>query len=373
MSCTAIGGLLVKPAESYPSLFTSTGLFGKFPYLLPNLVCSVLLLISIIFGWLFLYETHPDMQPGNDHISKDYDSLTPLLAAGTDIDNRCYETLRQPDSVIQAHLPEESGWTVLKQCESVSPFTWKVSMLIVALAIFAYHSMTYDHLFPIFLQDANVRNIPDVSKIDIGIPGGLGLSTHTVGLIMSSDGIIALFIQGIIFPALASRLGAWKLFVIVTILHPVAYFIVPFLVFAPQNLLFVGIYACLVIRNILSIIDYPVLMILLRQASPSDAVMGKVNGLAASASAAARTIAPPIAGLLYSTGAKFGFTALAWWASAAVAILGAMQLWFMTQHKSTLVMEQAASPLEYSPQTKAIQVVITDVESNSTRSSYCSL
>lgn len=370
MSYTAIGGLLAKPAESYPSLFLPTGLFGRFPYLLPNLVCSVLLIISIIFGWLFLYETHPDMQPGNDHISKDHDCITPLLAAGSDTGNRCYDTLRQPDPVSQIHLQEGNGWAVFERHESMSPFTWKVSMLVVALAIFAYHSMTYDHLLPIFLQDANVRYTHGVN--DFSIPGGLGLSTHTVGLIMSSDGIIALFIQGFIFPALASRFGAWKLFVVVTILHPVAYFMVPFLAFAPQNLLFVGIYSCLAVRNILSIIDYPVLMILLKQASPSDAVMGKVNGLAASASAAARTIAPPIAGLLYSTGAKFGFTALAWWASTVVAILGAVQLWFMTQHKSTLVMEKPA-PLEYSPQTKAVQIVITDVESTSPHISYSSL
>src|SRR5699024_5824864 len=102
---------------------------------------------------------------------------------------------------------------------------------------------------------------------------------------------------------------------------------VPFLVFLPQQFLFVGIYACLVVRNALSIIDYPVLLILIKQASPSDSVMGKINGLAASAGAAARTIAPPVSGYLYSAGAEIGLTALAWWASTIVAMIGAVQLY----------------------------------------------
>jgi hypothetical protein len=37
--------------------------------------------------------------------------------------------------------------------------------------------------------------------------GGVGLSTRTVGVIMSTDGIIALMIQSIIFPVLAQYLG----------------------------------------------------------------------------------------------------------------------------------------------------------------------
>lgn len=331
---------MANPSKENPVAFPPSGLFGKFPYLLPNLVCSALLVISMVFGWLFLYETHPDMQPTGDSPDNTNapDYLTPLLAFEGDsvTDSVTYGTVNQP---IMNQMPlrddEQSSWTTgYEEAEPKSAFTWKVSMLVIALAIFAYHSMTYDHLFPIFLQDANVRSMPGINRVDLRIPGGLGLSTRTVGLIMSSDGIIALFIQAFIFPPLATKFGAWRLFVLVTILHPVAYFVVPFLAFTPQSALIYGIYTCLVVRNLLSIIDYPVLLILIRQASPSDAVLGKVNGLAASASAAARTIAPPMAGYLYSTGANLEFTALAWWGSTVVAILGVVQLWFLTRAKT---------------------------------------
>jgi hypothetical protein len=152
---------------------------------------------------------------------------------------------------------------------------------------------------------------------------------------MSVNGIIALVIQAVVFPLFAEWLGVWDVFVLVTVLHPIAYFIVPFLAFLPEELLFPGIYACLTVRNFFSILAYPVLLILIKQASPSNSVLGKINGLAASAGAAARTIAPPIAGYLYSIGSRIGFTGIAWWASAIVALAGAMQLSFMNRKKHT--------------------------------------
>ncbi|KAK4901880.1 hypothetical protein LTR49_027198 [Elasticomyces elasticus] len=51
----------------------------------------------------------------------------------------------------------------------------------------------------------------------------------------------------------------------------------------------------------------------------------------ASTSAACRTMASPIAGLLYGVGDKIDFTALAWWASALVAVVGAIQAFTINQ------------------------------------------
>ncbi|KAJ6145237.1 hypothetical protein N7470_009132 [Penicillium chermesinum] len=342
----AIGGLLARPSDSLPTVFPRDGLFGRFPYLLPNLVCSFLLLLSIVGGWFFLHETHPDMQSG-DHHQRYLDHPTveqPLLAtsgatanAGVDLRAESYGTFNQ------VNLYEEERWDVQmngaypvwKQSAKPKAFTWQIVMLVIALSIFTYHSMTYDHLLPIFLQDKSSFSSPS-SPFDI--PGGVGLSTRTVGVIMSTDGIIALVIQSLIFPALAQWLGVWKLFLMVTILHPVAYFMVPFLVFLPQNLVYLGIYACLIVRNILSIIDYPVLLILIKQASPSDSVMG----------AAARTVAPPIAGFLYSSGADMGCTALAWWGSTLVALIGAFQVCFIQRDKYSSATVQSAMPCHYS-------------------------
>lgn len=325
--------MLARPTEGLSSIFPSDGLFGKYPYLLPNLVCSVLLLFGIIGSWLFLRETHPDMQL-RSNIMKD--STTPLLVETGAIANlNTHQQVEFYRTFDQAHCQEGNGRTALANRtryvwgpRQPVTFTWRVNMLIVALAIFTYHSMTYDHLFPIFLQDNNTRDATAINS-SFSIPGGVGLSTRIVGLIMSTDGIIALFIQCLIFPALVQWLGVWKLFFKVTLLHPVTYFIVPFLVFIPQQFLFLSIYACLAVRNILSITAFPAMLILIKQASPSDSAMGRINGLAASAGAAARTIAPLASGFLYSAGREIGFTAFSWWASALVAVIGAVQMWFI--------------------------------------------
>lgn len=363
---------------NYPSLFSPNGLFGRFPYLLPNVVCSLLLLASIVLACLFLQETHPDMQPttGQEqvyHPSAEH-PLLPTSGAtanpGADLRAESYGTFNQ------VHLHEET-WRVHEDGTKPEPdsqrqtaFTRSVIMLIIALAIFTYHSMTYDHLLPIFLQDK--RGTPSSNGSTLSFPGGLGLSTGTVGLIVSSDGIIALIIQSLIFPALAHYLGVWKLFIIVTIFHPVAYFMVPFLIFLPYGELLFGIYACLVTRNILSIIDFPVLLILIKQASPSDSCLGKINGLAASAGAAARTAAPPVAGFLYSKGAEMEFTALAWWGSAFVAVIGALQLWFLTQKRHSSITIQPAARCQFAHEhqqdhKETVHIIVTDADQNAER------
>ncbi|KAL4802881.1 major facilitator superfamily domain-containing protein [Aspergillus unguis] len=368
----AIGGLLAKPAESYPSFFSRDGIFGRFPYLLPNVVCSSLLLGSIVFALLFLQETHPDMQNPTGQEIHHASAEHPLLATsgatanpGADLRAESYGTFNQVHLHEETWRVHEDGVKPEQDSQKQTAFTRPVIMLIIALAIFTYHSMTYDHLLPIFLQDQ--RGAPASNGSTLSFPGGLGLSTGTVGLIVSSDGIIALIIQSLIFPALAHWLGVWKLFVIVTILHPIAYFMVPFLIFLPYGELLLGIYTCLVTRNILSIIDFPVLLILIKQASPSDSCLGKINGLAASAGAAARTVAPPVAGYLYSTGAEMKFTALAWWGSAFVAVIGALQLWLMTQKKhSSITIEPAAHChfVHHEPQDhkETVHIIVTDAD-----------
>jgi hypothetical protein len=201
---------------------------------------------------------------------------------------------------------------------------------------------------PIFFQDHWVSpSDSDVSAFlapSSSFAGGLGLSTQQVGIIMSINGIIALFVQGLIFPLMASWLGVWRLFVIVTIGHPIAYFIIPYLVTLPTDWVYTGIYACLFLRNFFSILAYPLLLILIKEAVPSPAHLGKINGLAASTGGACRTVASPVAGALYGIGSQMNFTALAWWASGIVAVIGAMQVpWIQRQKNKTAHVGTAAS------------------------------
>ena len=341
----AIGGSFVNPARSFPSVFSSNGIFATFPFLLPNLICAVLLMISILAGYLLLIETNPDMQPGSTQADLDNTTAeTPLLGtagatanAGVDLRADSYGTFNNVEITEEKHwLVNVDGSSRSPSIHAVNPAIWsqQVVMIVVALGIFMYHSMTYDHMFPIFLQDDRVKDHVSMSATSpFDSPGGLGLSTPTVGIIMSFDGLIALFIQAVVFPSFASWLGVWRVFIMVTLLHPIAYIIVPYLTFLPENLLYPGIWACLTVRNFTSISAYPLILILLKKATPTPSALGKINGLAASVGAACRTIAPPLGGYLYGVGARIGFTGLAWWASALVALIGVVQVFFIDRQK----------------------------------------
>ena len=62
----ALGGALAQPCESYPSIFPRGTLFDKYPFLLPNLVCTVILICGIVVGILFLEETHDELKHNRD-------------------------------------------------------------------------------------------------------------------------------------------------------------------------------------------------------------------------------------------------------------------------------------------------------------------
>lgn len=349
----SIGGFFAEPAANFPNTFKPGGLFDKFPYLLPNLICAGLMAISIVAGYFCLEETHPDMQPWSTAQDLEHTSArTPLMpaqagsqTAPVNLEQESYGTF---NDVCEEAIDEE--WDVKPDGTSRPPsfrdehdqktFTRRVIMLTVALGIFTYHSMTFDHLLPIFLETEKVPPGDELTAMLVranataasgSLAGGLGLSVQQVGIIMSINGVIALFVQAVIFPLMASWLGIWRTFIITAIGHPIAYFIAPYLALLPEHLLYPGIYVCLTIRNLFSILAYPVLLILIKEASPSPKCFGKINGLAASTGAFSRMIASPIAGALYGVGTKVGFTPLAWWASALVAIFGTIQAFFINR------------------------------------------
>jgi hypothetical protein len=106
---------------------------------------------------------------------------------------------------------------------------------------------------------------------------------------------------------------------------------------------------------------------LLKEASPSPSCLGKINGLAASTGAACRTLASPIAGILYGIGIDIDFTALAWWVSGAVAVIGAIQVFFVNRKKSSEWHQvRARAPCRFMPpeehRQEIVHIVVQDEE-----------
>jgi MFS family permease len=350
----AMGGFLAEPAHYYPSFFSPDGLFGKYPYLLPNLVAVGFILVAIIQGYFFLEETNPRFQSRSRHTedndSGPVDEYTPLRPnARRNSATEILSTGHRRPSFISGSMPtmnepsfnlRKGSVTTLHEIRPVisrsepvpdhdaseppiKAFNRSVITWTVALVIMCYHQMAFGSLLPIYLLDE-----PHKSR-SLDLRGGLGYTVHDVGAFMSVNGIIALVIQATIFPVFVGRVGVWKSLVSLLILCPITYIIVPFLGFLPRSGLPIGIYAVLTLENFFLIIIYPCLLIALKNATPSSLVLGKVNGLAMSACSGARTVAPPLAGIIYSAGGS----AVAWWSIAAVAAAGALELCWIARPK----------------------------------------
>lgn len=144
----SIGGYFSEPAHNFPSVFSPTGLFAKFPYLLPNIICASLLLLSIVMAYFLLDETHPDKQPRG--FFEQYDAAvaeTPLLPAqGATADSAAnltadsYGTFNSVERDEIWRVRSNGDWVESPTSEKV--FTRPVIMFVIALGIFTYHSVS---------------------------------------------------------------------------------------------------------------------------------------------------------------------------------------------------------------------------------------
>ena len=272
-----IGGYFATPCHNFPGFFADGGLFCRFPYLLPNLICAALMALSIVAAFCCLVETHPEKRPWNqqdEHAPQPYlgrfrRESTVMTTQSTDqlpavnLRDESYGTF---NDVVEDAIEEEWVVSLDGTCKASrvedggrqEVFTKRVIQLIAGLGIFTFHAMTFENLLPIFFQYKRVSRqnmrMASVTPEAIGsFAGGLGLSVKDVGVIMAFNGLVALFIQACVFPVATALLGVWKTFLVATTLFPLAYIVMPFLVFVPPAYLQPAIYAALFFRNCMSI------------------------------------------------------------------------------------------------------------------------
>jgi MFS family permease len=221
------------------------------------------------------------------------------------------ETGLQPefDSAVEDDLEEETS-----KPEKIKVFNRGVIMWTIALVFQSYHCMAFYSLLPIYILDD-----PQSKARHLDLKGGLGMTLHDVGTYLAISSLMSLFFQGVVFTVFVAKLGVWKAVLSVTIMSPFIYLAVPFLSLLPNP--GASIYVILAVMGFTGVVSFPAFLILLKNATPSPLVLGQVNGLAMSACSAARTVAPPVGGLFYSS---FG-SAGAWWSIAIVAIAGVIQ------------------------------------------------
>ncbi|KAJ8127477.1 hypothetical protein O1611_g6158 [Lasiodiplodia mahajangana] len=211
---SAMGGFLAQPATFYPSLFPADGLFGRYPYLLPNLVSVVVIVLAIVQGIIFLEETNPrsslfhtstkEATDGevavieDDDVSR-ADERTPLTRR-QQLQGPRISAVGERPAILEEGLPVSVGqsfdirrtsfgtvhsiqFTSEAQANAASPqativeeytgptFNFTIIMLTIALVLVAYHQMGFATLLPTHLLDA-----PAAPPGHLDLIGGLGIA-----------------------------------------------------------------------------------------------------------------------------------------------------------------------------------------------------
>ncbi|KAL2060918.1 hypothetical protein VTL71DRAFT_8970 [Oculimacula yallundae] len=350
-----LGGALANPVESYPSVFAKGTIWARFPYLLPNLICTGIVTCGVIIGILFLEETHaekkhrhdPGLEAGKWMLSKlsrcaeakptrceksDLSEVVSLL--GNEDQPPGYRTTDgspklpstpspEPQEALDLNATAPKRVMLRDRPATTKAFTRQVKLNILGYGILAYHTMTFDAMLPTMLSTEVPTNTSDFN-LPFKFVSGYGLNTKQIGVILSIQGLYSMFATVFLFPIIVRRLGALGLFRVLAISYPILYITTPYLALLPDNLRLVGIYAVVIWKCTFSTMAYPANAILLTNSAPSLLMLGTINGVAASTASLSRAFGPTVSGFLFGVGLKLGYSGLAWWCSAVIASLGAL-------------------------------------------------
>jgi hypothetical protein len=313
----ALGGLLAKPAENYPSLFGNIPLFKTYPYLLPCLVGSFFSIFGVCIGFFFLEETLSSRK----RLSLDEES----------------KFKPQDTSASLATLFPEISSIDIKDAVRVDTYTRNVSILsadvirsIIAYASWAFLQVIFDEVFALFA----------VTPIE---HGGLSFTASEVGFILSSLGIAQIISQIVCYPPLERILGLVKTFRLSCFLMIIFATILPFVNDAAKLLynasdhsisfnskvwIYVMLICVLSGRVVGCCLGYVSIMIIVNDSCLDTRNLGTVHGCGQVAAAFVRAIGPALGGYIWSWSltSSFGFPLDCHFTHFFVAFLSLMTL-----------------------------------------------
>ncbi|KAF8607066.1 MFS general substrate transporter, partial [Ceratobasidium sp. AG-I] len=190
----ALGGFLSHPSERYPSVFGSSLIFQRYPYLLPCLAGSVFSTIGLVAGFFFLEESLAEKKP-KPSLPSDPERR-PLLAHKTQRPQSrprpryTHSRLPSPD-LIDLEKPTPSMRELVR--------TPAVRRVLVSYAFMALVTVSVNAVFVLWLY----------TPVHYG---GVGFSSTEIGAALTLSGIFGTGISVILFPPLERRVGTTALF-----------------------------------------------------------------------------------------------------------------------------------------------------------------
>ncbi|CAI6327041.1 unnamed protein product [Periconia digitata] len=344
-----LGGILARPALALPTWFEGT-IFDTYPFLLPNLVCTAVVICGLAVGILFLHETHEDCKYDRDRgrelgnwllakLSRKHDSSSyaPLCDKDAPLDEEDAAPLCPSRSncssptlcSARSSMSEPAPFELERKLTIRDAFTKQVCLSIVCYGILAFHTISLEQLLPILMSKAEPTG--DNRHLPFYFQGGFNFTSQTNGMLLSIQGVLQMVAQIFIFPWISKKIGSLRTFCLTIAFYPFLYLLAPYLALLPKNFRVPGIVLLLVWKVTAQSLSYPSLAILLTNSSPSKKVLGTLNGAAMASASVCRGFGPTVTGAVDSVGDRIGMSGLAWWTCAVIAAIGWVPGFFMEE------------------------------------------
>ncbi|KAH8695137.1 MFS transporter [Talaromyces proteolyticus] len=301
------------------SLIFHTNPFDKgqpnpYPYLVPNLVSAVILAIDLILTAIFLDESLEDAdalptfaQRIREFFSSFWQFTTShrptYLRAGYSGPFRYHSMPTRGrswsnstrdsdlDSVSSSLTPTENE-AELTRGEILNRDT---VLLLITYLIFAFANVAFNSLYPIFAESP--------------VPNGRDLTPQELGLSLGFSGVVTIVFQICIFGRLREKMGNKWSYRAGLLGFVISFLLMPLIGYKgndehqlSKKTVWLAVELCfvLLIKTISAVGGLTSALLLVTNSAPNNSVLGALNGLAQTLSAAGRAVGPFLSGGLYS-------------------------------------------------------------------------
>lgn len=306
-----VGGLLVLRENPFKK-----GHANPYPYLLPNLFSAAVLVIDFILTSIFLKEsldTASQLPPLRRRIESMFSwiwqftsSYTPTYvrrASKSSHDNPSYRPISTNDTIEEDDDEDDDDTDDgasdhQEHLESKDVFNRDTILLLSSYLIFQLSNISYNSLYPIFSEASP--------------PTGRSLIPEEIGTSLAFAGLITILFQVGVFGKLREKIGNKTTYRAGMAGFVIAFLLMPWVGYKDGKdgsgeattmgkvWLWVELGAILIVKTVASVGGLTSALLLITNSAPSHAVLGTLNGLAQTLSAAGRAVGPFISGSLFS-------------------------------------------------------------------------
>jgi hypothetical protein len=321
----------------------------EWPYLLPNLMSAIFLLLSSLAVILFLEETSELRKDKPDHGLRLGRWICRNICRRISASSAGYSAVALDEEAASSFELQPTPTSALptisdkpkKSTRQILPFRriWTRNLITTLFAhgLLAMHVGGFNSLWFIYLSTPRydpAHPHPAGFKPHgfFHFTGGLALPPPRIGLALAILGVIGISLQIFVYPNLSHRLGTARSYRIFLGLFPFTYALAPFLSRVPSSvnppdgvagpLIWLAITVVLFIQVLARTFALPCTAILINNVSPHPSVLGTVHGIGQSVSSLTRTFGPIMFSWVFGKGLDMGIVGLSWWLMAAVGIVG---------------------------------------------------